>query len=143
MVMNLLRRVLTMLGVAALAGCATLAEPAAAKGRPALWQVSDRDTTIYLFGTIHLLPKDYAWRTPTFDKAVAGSQTLVVETIVDTANPQSLAGELARLGFRTGLPPLATRVSPDKRATLETAIAKTGIPRPAYDRMETWAAAFM
>src|SRR5688572_10249931 len=110
MLMKILRRGLAMLGIAALASCATTAEPAAATGRPALWQVSDRDTTIYLFGTIHLLPKDYAWRTSTFDKALAGSQSLVVETIVDTAKPQALANELARLGFRAGLPPLATRV---------------------------------
>ena len=143
MLMKILRRGLAMLGLAALASCATAPPAASATARPALWQVSDQDTTIYLFGTIHLLPKDYAWRTPKFDKAVAGSQTLVVETIVDNANPQALAGELARLGFRDGLPPLASRVSPEKRATLETAIAKTGIPRPAYDRMETWAAAFM
>ncbi len=143
MLKRILRRGLAMLGLAALASCATTAQTEAATGRPALWQVADRDTTIYLFGTIHLLPKDYAWRTPTFDRAVAGSQSLIVETIVDTSNPQTLAGELARLGFRSGLPPLATRVPPHKRALLETAIAKTGIPRAAYDRMETWAAAFM
>jgi uncharacterized protein YbaP (TraB family) len=143
MLMKILRRGLAMLGLAALASCATTPPAASATGRPALWQVSDRDTTIYLFGTIHLLPKDYPWRTPTFDKALAGSQTLVVETIVDNARPQALAVELARLGFRAGLPPLASRVAPEKRALLETAIAKTGIPRTAYDRMETWAAAFM
>ncbi|HUE78844.1 MAG TPA: TraB/GumN family protein [Sphingomicrobium sp.] len=143
MLKRFLRRGLAMLGLAALASCATTAQPAAATGRPAMWQVADHDTTIYLFGTIHLLPKDYPWRTPAFDKAVAGSQSLIVETIVDTANPQSLAGELARLGFGSGLPPLATRVPAHKRPLLETAIAKTGIPRSAYDRMETWAAAFM
>ena len=143
MLMRILRRGLAMLGIAALASCATAPPAASATARPALWQVSDRDTTIYLFGTIHLLPKNYPWRTPTFDKAVTGSQSLVVETIVDTASPQSLAGELARLGFRAGLPPLANRVASQKRAMLETAIAKTGIPRSAYDRMETWAAAFM
>jgi hypothetical protein len=143
MLMRILRRGLAMLGIAALASCATTPPAESATGRPALWQVADHDTTIYLFGTIHLLPKDYPWRTPAFDKAVAGSQVLVVETIVDTANPQALAGELARLGFRGGLPPIADRVPPAKRPLLEAAIAKTGVPRPAYDRMETWAAAFM
>ena len=143
MLMKMLRRGLAMLGVAALASCATTVEAASATGRPALWRVTDRDTTIYLFGTIHLLPRNYPWRTKAFDKALAGSQTLVVETIVDNKNPQALAGELARLGFRSGLPPLLTRVPPEKRPMLEAAIAKTGIPRAAYDRMETWAAAFM
>ncbi len=143
MLNRILRRGLAMLGLAAMAGCATTAQPASATGRPALWQVADKDTTVYLFGTIHLLPKDYPWRTAAFDQAVAGSQGLIVETIVDNSNPQALAGELARLGFREGLPPLVTRVPPEKRALLEAAIAKTGIPRAAYDRMETWAAAFM
>jgi len=143
MLMQILRRGLAALGIAALASGATQAEPANARARPALWQVSDRDTTVYLFGTIHLLPKDYAWRTPAFDKAVAGSQTLVVETLIDTKNPQALAGEMARLGFRSGLPPLTARVSPEKRPLLEAAIAKSGLPRPAFDRMETWAAAFV
>ncbi|MBA3511031.1 TraB/GumN family protein [Sphingomonas sp.] len=143
MLMRILRRGLAMLGVVALASCATTPPAESATGRPALWQVADRDTTIYLFGTIHLLPKDYAWRTAAFDRAVAGSQTLVVETVVDNKNPQALVAELARLGFRAGLPPLAERVSPAKRPMLEAAIRKTGIPRTAYDRMETWAAAFM
>ena len=143
MLKTILRRSLAMLGLATLASCTTTAEPTQASGRPAMWQVADRDTTVYLFGTIHLLPKDYAWRTAAFDKAVAGSQGLIIETIVDSANPQGIAGELARLGFRDGLAPIATRVPPEKRALLEAAIAKTGIPRPAFDRMETWAAAFM
>ncbi len=143
MLMKILRRGLAALGIAALASGATVAEPASARARPALWQVSDKDTTVYLFGTIHLLPKDYAWRTPAFEKAVANSQTLVVETIIDTSNPQALAGEMARLGFRPGLPPLAARVSPEKRPLLEAAIAKSGLPRAAFDRMETWAAAFV
>lgn len=143
MLIKLLRRGLAALGIAALASGAALADEASAKGRPALWQVSDRDTTVYLFGTIHLLPKDYAWRTPAFDKAIAGSQSLIVETIIDSSNPAALAGEMARLGFRPGLPPIAARVPPAKRALLEAAIAKTGVPRAAFDRMETWAAAFV
>ena len=138
------RRGLAALGLAALAGCATTpAEVTGPGGRPAMWQVADADTKVFLFGTIHLLPKDYAWRTPEFDQAIAGSQSLVVETILDEKNPQAIVGVLSRLGFSPGLPPIVERVSPAKRAQLEAAIVKSGTPRAAYDRMETWAAAFM
>ena len=58
---NLVRRGLAALGIAtAAAGCSTAAPaPAvsASSARPALWQVADEDTKIYLFGTIHLLPE--------------------------------------------------------------------------------------
>ena len=144
MLRKLWNRSFAALGLAALASCATApATQTSATGKPAMWQVADEDTRVYLFGTIHLLPENYAWRTPAFDQAVAGSRELVVETILDEANPMALAAELARLGMSRGLPPLANRVSPDKKPLLEAAVAKTGIPRSAFDQMETWAAAFM
>jgi len=139
MLKSLIRRIVTAFGIVALA-----AAPASARtaGGPALWQVSDRDTTIYLFGTIHLLPRNSTWRTSRFDQAVGKSQSLVIETLIDTANPQQLAALMSQLGFSAGLPPLASRVDPAKRAALEAAITRTRIPRPVFDRMETWAAAF-
>lgn len=143
MLKRLMQRGLAALGLAALAGCATVPAAEQPGGRPALWQVSDPDTTVYLFGTIHLLPRNHDWRSPALDQAVASSQSLVIETIIDEKNPQALAGELMRLGFRAGLPPIAERVPAEKRPVLEAAIAKSGVPRTAFDRMETWAAAFM
>src|SRR6266496_2108875 len=131
---------------AALALSLALVAPAAASAvqtaRPALWEVSDPDTTIFLFGTIHLLPQNYQWRTAKFDQALAGSQELVVETIVDNKNPQKLMAAMASLAFNTpNLLPLADRVPPAKRAVLAAAIKKSGFPPQALDRMETWAAA--
>lgn len=111
--------------------------------RPALWAVSDADTTVYLFGTIHLLPENYQWRSAKLDQAVGSSQELVVETIVDQKNPMKLMQALTSLAFSPGLPPLADRVPPQKRAALAEAVRKSGLPPQALDRMETWAAAFI
>jgi len=142
MLTKFIKRGLAALGLVSLAVAPTTAAEARSSRGPALWQVSDKDTTVYLFGTIHLLPRESQWRTSKLDEAVQKSQTLVLETLIDTSNPQQLAGVMASLGFSSGLPPLATRVDPSKRAALETAIAKTRIPRPMFDRMESWAAAF-
>jgi uncharacterized protein len=122
------------------AGPATAAPHAA---RPAMWVVGDADTTVYLFGTIHLLPSNYQWRTARFDQAVDSSQQLVVETIVDDKNPAKLMAAMSSLAFSPGLPPLAERVPPAKRAALAAAVKKSGFPPQAFDRMETWAAAFI
>jgi uncharacterized protein YbaP (TraB family) len=125
----------------ALAGAPAEAKaPPAAK--PALWAVSDADTTVYLFGTIHLLPENYRWRTAKFDQAVQGSQQLIVETIIDDKNPQKFMSAMSALAFSPGLPPIDQRVPPDKRAALDEAIKKSGVPKPFYDQMETWAGAF-
>jgi len=141
-----LRRAAVALGLAASAGaCSPTATSSAAQAgpppRPALWQVADDDTTIYLFGTIHLLPGQYQWRTARFDGAVNRSDGLVVETIIDPANPAPLAQAMAQLGLSPNLPPLASRVPADKRPALEAAIRTSGYPAAVFDRMETWAAA--
>lgn len=136
------RRLAAVIAIAASAcAVAPAAEPAAAS--PALWKVADEDTTIYLFGTIHLLPKDTSWRSPAFDQVAAGSDTLVVETMVDEGNPAALLGELTKVAISPGLPPLLDRVPADKRDALATLLAKSGIPAQAFDRFETWAAAFL
>ena len=121
-------------------GAATAKTP---MGKPALWAIADADTTIYLFGTIHLLPENFQWRTAKFDQAVKGSRELVVETIVDDKNPAQLVAAMQKLGFSRGLPPVSERVPPAQRARLAAAIAKSGVPQIAYDKMETWAAAFL
>ena len=137
-------RIAAALGLGGLLLGAPATAKAPAVARPALWQVSDSDTIIYLFGTIHLLPDDVQWRTAKFDKAVQGSQQLIVETIVDQKDPTKVMSAMASLAFnQPNLPPLAQRVSPAKRPALEAAIKKSGFPPQAFDRMETWAAAFI
>jgi uncharacterized protein YbaP (TraB family) len=143
MLRSIVRRVAAALGLTLLLGGVPATARAPQGARPALWEVSDPDTTIYLFGTIHLLPENYQWRTAKFDQALAGSQQLVVETIVDEKNPQRLMQAMASLGFGKGLPPLIDRVPQNKRAALAAAIKKNGTPPAVLNQMKTWAAAFV
>jgi uncharacterized protein YbaP (TraB family) len=128
--------------VALAAACApTNATPdrAAAPLRPALWQVSDADTKVYLFGTIHLLPAGTEWRSAELEQALAEADSLVIEVV--SGDPVDMAAVRQKLATTPGLPPLAERVPPDKRERLARVIAETGIPAAALDRVETWAAA--
>lgn len=144
MIKQLWRRVGAALGLSLLVGSVPAEARAPQPARPALWQVSDADTTVYLFGTIHLLPANYQWRTAKFDQAMARSQELVVETIVDEKDPTKLMSALTSLAFNSkNLPPLLSRVPPAKRAALAEAVKKSGMPIQALDHMETWAAAFI
>jgi uncharacterized protein YbaP (TraB family) len=143
MLKSLLRRIGAVLGLSLLLGGVAAEARAPDVAHPALWEVSDPDTTIYLFGTIHLLPDNLQWRSAKFDQALANSQQLVVETIVDDKDPGKLMSAMASLGFANGLKPLAQRVPAAKRPALEAAIKKSGFPPQALDRMKTWAAAFI
>ena len=144
MLKSFFRRAAAALGLAGLLVAAPAAAKAPQSAHPALWEVSDQDTNIYLFGTIHLLPDNFQWRTAKFDQAVQNSQQLIVETIVDQKDPTKIMSAMASLAFNTpNLPPLMLRVAPQKRAALAAAIKKSGYPPAAFDRMETWAAAFI
>lgn len=139
--MNLFKRLITPF-----AALVAVASPAAAKApaqaRPALWAVTDSDTTVYLFGTIHLLPTNYQWRTAKFNQAVANSQQLVVETIVDLQQPTEILAAKRNMGYSPGLPPIVDRVPPAKIGLLRSTIAKSGVPEKYFNSMETWLAAF-
>ena len=143
MLKSVLRRVVAALGLSLLLGTVPAEARAPQTAKPALWEVKDPDTTVYLFGTIHLLPRNTQWRTPKFDQAVASSQQLVVETIIDEKNPTKLMSAMASLGIANGLPPLVERVPLAKRPALRAALKKNGMPPQALDRMKTWAAAFI
>jgi uncharacterized protein YbaP (TraB family) len=42
-----------------------------ALAHPALWQAKSGNSTVYLFGTVHLLPNDTNWRFPALNQALA------------------------------------------------------------------------
>jgi len=58
----------------------TLAAAKPTEAKPALWKLADKDTTIWLFGSVHVLPPDILWFKGKVAKAFAASEALVVET---------------------------------------------------------------
>jgi uncharacterized protein YbaP (TraB family) len=117
------------------------AAAAQAEPRPALWLLADEDTRIYLFGTIHVLPPGFRWRSAALDKAVGESAELVVETYQapGSENVDGLAGLNGFFGENKV--PILQRVPRKNRKALKAAIAASGVPASAFDRMHSWAAA--
>jgi uncharacterized protein YbaP (TraB family) len=56
--------------------------PAIVRATPALWEIRDADTTIYLFGTFHTLDGRTVWFDKQVRQAFDGSDELVLETVV-------------------------------------------------------------
>jgi uncharacterized protein YbaP (TraB family) len=112
----------------------------APQARPALWLLADKDTKIYLFGTIHLLPKGLAWRTAKLEAAMAASDSLVLE-VAGLENREHTAAVMMKAAVTRGLPPLVDRVPADKRPKLEQLAKDAGVPLAYLDVFENWAAA--
>jgi uncharacterized protein YbaP (TraB family) len=127
-----LRALIVALAAAALASC-SLSTPA----KPSMWRVSDGDTTVWLLGSMHLLPSGTDWRGDAVDGAIADADALVLES-----DPQA-KGDFESVAKAPGLTPLAERLGPDKQDALRKAIARTGQPGDAFDGYKDWAAAVM
>jgi uncharacterized protein YbaP (TraB family) len=87
--------------VAALPSIDLKAPPAAAE-QPALWVLSDVDTTIYLFGTFHALDERTDWFARNVRAAFNSSDELVLETLVPS-DPVQLLAMLQRHSLATPL----------------------------------------
>ena len=130
-----------LLLLAPLPACARQAAPAAAPkdADPALWVVKDADTTIYLFGTIHVLKPGLSW----FDEAVRAAFDRADEVkleIVDLG-----AAEMGALVQAKGMLPanatLTAALPAKERPALAKYMGSIGLPRATYDRMQPWLAA--
>ena len=115
------------------------APPADAVPGPALWQLSDADTTIYLFGTVHVLPDGVEWFDPRIERAFAASDTLVTE--VDVSQQEALAVYIAEAATLQGGQTLRALMTDEDRTEYETAVTGLGLPAAALDGFEPWFAA--
>jgi len=142
---KLTRSLCAAAAIAVAGACATTPpQPVAPKvAGPALWKVADADTTIYLFGTVHALPKDVPWMRGAIGPALAASDTLVTE--IDPAGQDPAA--MQKLIMTTGvLPPdenLRGLLTDDQRARFEAGLSNLGMPVESFDRFEPWYASLM
>ncbi len=130
-------------GAPAVAQQAAPAAPAAATrdADPALWVVKDDDTTIYLFGTIHVLKPGLSWFDEGVKAAFDKSDTLVLELI--QPEPAVAAAAVQKFGMNPTGPALTEQLPADKRAAFTAAMAGTGMPAQAYDRFNPWFASLI
>lgn len=108
---------------------------------PAIWLLQDEDTKIYLFGTVHILPPGFRWRSAAVGNVIQEADELVLEVgdreMMDDPTAFFDAMQLGKVA------PLAWRVSPERREPLQRMLDEIGFPSIAVDSMHSWAAALM
>lgn len=116
--------------------------PARADG-PARWVVKDSDTTIYLYGTIHVLKPELKWQTAgmlaDFDKA----SHIIFELAPEQLSPQVMQPLVNAQGiFRDG-DSLTNHVDAETYAALSALLSGSGMPPAMISRMKPWLAGMM
>ncbi len=118
---------------------ATTAPALPADADPALWVVKDADTTIYLFGTVHLLRPGMTW----LDEAVADAYTASDELVFEL--PEGEDEKAQQVTMALGMLPadqsLRAMLPEEDKAAYEAAMTKIGLPVEAFDRFKPWFAA--
>ena len=113
---------------------------ATAAATPGLWVAKNDHATVYLFGTVHLLPTDTNWTSPQLDNALAESQRLSIEIVDDdTASMQALV-------MQHGVDlshPLSSKLDDSDQRSLEQAAETAKLPGGAQtlQPMRPWLAA--
>ena len=146
--MTMIKRLLAPLfAMIALAGSASapaeqaapVAVAPAVQAHPALWNVSDHDTTIYLFGTIHLLPPGIDWLNGPLAYALDHSDTLMTE--LPDLPPGDIAAALLRHGTLPADKNLRRMMGDKERGQFEAALTALGLPLTLLDHNKPWVAA--
>ena len=139
------------LGLAVQTACSTASAPAATPvversaplpDEPALWVVRDADSTIYLFGTVHLLRDTTKWRTPKVEQAMAESQELWLE-FADIGDEKASAAAMQKLVPQYGLDParpLTSKLPPEDQERLKSIATRFGMQLAAFEPMRPWLA---
>ena len=116
--------------------CAAAA-PGSVDADPALWVVSDADTTIYLFGTVHLLRPELRWFDEAVADAFAASSELQIEVLMPE-DPLAMAPMLMTLATDPDGRTLSSKLNARQREAFNKGIARSGLPAEMFESFEPW-----
>ena len=117
----------------------TFAKSTSGRGSPKLWKYADEDTTVYLFGTVHLLKPELEWKTSNLTQAFKAADTLVVEA--DVESPESLAAIqklVTEYGAFSEGETLSSVLDKQEKAIVAEALTAAGIQMNDIESLKPW-----
>jgi uncharacterized protein len=130
---------------AVIAAAGALVLGGAARAEPAIWVVKDADSTIYLFGSVHMLKADLEWKSPKVTEALKSATELWLE-IPNVSNQEKAVAEMLPLMVQKGMAPdkpLSGRLSAEEFTQLQDMGKTIGLPPEALNVMRPWLAAMI
>lgn len=133
----------SLLLVMVVAAASRPVQPAGEEGLPSplLWKVEHGSSTLYLFGTFHLLKPDTRWLNPAVASALDSADELVLEISEEQADANLVAFIIRNKGMYRSARGLQKTLSEETWLELVEQAAAVGIPEQAIGRFRPWYAA--
>jgi len=118
---------------------------AAIEADPGLWTISDEDSTVYIFGTVHILPPELDWRSEAVTAALEDAEIVYFEADVLSAEAQIAMQTLVpQLGLNAPDVTLSSLISDEAKDHMATIAGRLGAPADVLsaqmDPLKPWLA---
>ena len=113
-------------------GCLT------AQAASPVWAIRGDHNTVYLAGSVHLLKSNDSALPPGFERAYAGSHTLVMELDLGKTDPSEAAGWMMEHGTLGEGNNLRKVIGEDRYRRVSAEAARLGLPMEMADQFAPW-----
>ena len=112
----------------------------AAQASPPLWVVHGAHCTIYLFGSVHILPPRLDWEPRRLKRAVAHAQEIWFEIPLDNASMAAASQAAETRGLQPPGQTLSSELDPADQARLVKLAQTYAVPMEELDHLQPWLA---
>lgn len=133
------RAICFLLALFILAPADVLAQSAAPA--PAIWRIQEGASTVYIFGSLHILPRSFQWRSSAIEAAMRASDIFIFEVPVDGEATRRQKAFIVKNGL---LPPDASLRKVLNRTEFQTysrILIGAGLKPEHFTRYRPWLAA--
>lgn len=139
----MIRKFVAALSALALASCASsgvqTAEPQFPPG-PALYVARDADSTVYIFGTLHIRRPNEEWGGPLARAGLAEASELWTEMDISPAVQAQMQGLVMRYGIARPGAPLSSFFNDEENARIAETARSIGLTAEALNVFQPWLA---
>jgi len=134
-----LLRTVAFLPLAFVIGCKATAEIESTdlSPQPPIWVVSDADSEITLYPTLHIMPENVSWKSDELSKRLAEADEVWFEIMPGSEADPALQMKTIELGMAPGSS-VSSNMSEEEVAALKELLTPLGVPFEAADSMRPW-----
>ena len=108
---------------------------------PALWELSDDDTKLYLFGFAPVLKNGTEWESAAITEVLESSNLFVVESDGSSQQAQAAVQKLIpKIGLNSGGKKLTDSLTRSQKSKLNDILSSKGVPLSALESLKPWLA---